>query len=83
MTKEEKLAWIKNASYTDLLRKWRFEPMGSEWFLGEIGLAYNNAIGQKRREVGDEAHTAASKEIGWENSVGAVAADPIKATLSK
>ena len=58
--------WIDNASYTQLLARWRFAPAGSPWFQGEIGKYYESTMAKKRREVGESGHVQASKEIGWQ-----------------
>ena len=65
MTEEEMRRWIDEASYTQLLERWRFAPVGSPWFQGEIGDYYTAAMARRRREVGDDAHVAASKLIGF------------------
>lgn len=57
--------WIDSASYEELLSKWRFEPVESPWFQGEIGIYLETALKAKREEVGQEAHVRASKSIGW------------------
>lgn len=64
MTPEQR-AWIDSATYEDLLHKHRFEPIGSPWFAGETGIYFENALLDKRAEVGVEGHIAASKSIGW------------------
>lgn len=64
MTEEEK-AWIDQASYTDLLRKWRLAPAGNPYFSGETGQYFEERIGELRR-LNPSSHTAASKQIGWE-----------------
>jgi len=65
MTTEECRKWIDNASYEELLRKWRFSPAGSPLFRGEVGEYYKEVMFRKRAEVGDMAHVRASKNIGW------------------
>lgn len=65
MTEEEMKAWIDSASYEELLRRWRFAPIGSPWFLGEVGKHFSNVMMDRRREVGDLEHTRISKIIGW------------------
>lgn len=64
MTPEEK-NWIDNASYEELLRKWRRAPSGSDWFIGKTGQYYKKVMFQKRDEVGDKKTVRASKNIGW------------------
>lgn len=57
--------WIDNATYEQLLGRWRNAPIGSAWFHGEVGEYFEAAMKAKRAEVGDAAHVAASKAIGW------------------
>lgn len=58
--------WIDNASYEELLRKWRFEPIGSPWFQGELGKYFEDAFFKKRAELDDSKKVAASKSVGWD-----------------
>lgn len=58
--------WVNNASYEDLLRKHRLEPVGSPWF-AEPELA--DAIFDRMKALratpgGHEEHVRASKAIG-------------------
>lgn len=65
MNEKEMKEWIDNASYEDLLRRWRFAPSGSPFFQGEMGKYYEVIMARKRAEVGDAEHVRASKSIGW------------------
>ena len=62
---EKMKQWIDNASYESLLSRWRNAPIGSAWFQGEIGEYYQKVMTERRAKVGDAAHVAASKSIGW------------------
>lgn len=65
MTNDEMKKWIDEASYEDLLRKWRTEPSGrSLFFQGEMGDYYAKVMAQKRHEVGHDEAVRASKAIG-------------------
>lgn len=64
MTNEERIVWIKKASYEELLRLWRFEPSGSPWFLDETGKIFKDRMNQLK-EANPEAAVQASKNIGW------------------
>lgn len=57
--------WIDNASYEQLLSRWRFAPVGDPMFQGETGKYYEEIMSIKRKKIGDAAHTRASKNIGW------------------
>ena len=62
---EEMKEWIDNASYEQLLSKWRTAPSGNPFFQGEIGEYYSKVMAEKRAEVGNAEHVRASKSIGW------------------
>lgn len=63
LTDEEK-AYIDNASTQELLRKWRFAPLGSDYFYGERGEYFKTVLFARQR-ADPAAWTAASKAIGW------------------
>ena len=54
--------WIDNASYEELLSKWRFSSLGDPMFQGETGDYYAKVMKEKRENVD---HVSASKRIGW------------------
>jgi len=62
---EDHKNWIDSASYEDLLRKWRFAETGDPLLQGETGDYFKKIMGEKRVQVGDGGHVAASKRIGW------------------
>jgi hypothetical protein len=57
--------WIDAASYMELLDKWRFAPVGSPWFVGEIGKYYAKVMSMKRNQDPGGA-VMASKSLGWD-----------------
>lgn len=59
------IRWIDHASYEDLLTKHRFEEVDSPWFTGDVGKHCRKVMAEKRLEIGEDGHTAASKAIGW------------------
>lgn len=63
MTEAQK-HWIDNATYNQLLGRWRSAPSGDLMFQGETGDYYAKKMKEKRAEIGDAAHVKASKEIG-------------------
>jgi hypothetical protein len=70
MTEEEKIDWIKTASYEDLLRRWRFEPIGTaEWFLGPVGKVFRTRMQQCREKLSIEEAMEISKRVGWDHGV--------------
>jgi len=58
-------AWIDSASYESLLDRWRNAPIGSRWFIGDLGTYLAAVLARKREEVGNAEHVRASKNIGW------------------
>ncbi len=65
MTVEEMKKWIDSASYQQLLSRWRFDPVGSPWFQGEVGEHYNKVMKERHKTVPVEEKVRASKSIGW------------------
>lgn len=63
MTPKQK-EWIDNATYRQLLDRWRNASIGDSIFLNEAGTYYEQTM--KKKRISDEAHTQASKEIGWD-----------------
>ena len=55
--------WIDNASYVELLRKWRFAPSGDPMFKGSTGIYYADVMFRKRDQCD---HVQASKNVGWD-----------------
>lgn len=56
---------IDNLTYTEMLSKVRFAPLGSELFIGESGEYFAKVMAEKRKLITDAEHTTASKQIGW------------------
>jgi len=61
MTPEQK-EWIDNASYEELLRKWRFSNSDNTIFQGDCGLYYKDVMMEKRDKCDA---VAVSKAVGW------------------
>ena len=64
MTDDQK-KWIDNATYEELLRKWRFEPIGSSWFVSDTGTYFSLVFSRKKAELTEAERVAASKRVGW------------------
>lgn len=64
MTSEQR-KWIDNASYVNLLRRWREAPVGDLMFLNDTGRYYEKVLKEKRAEVGNAEHVRVSKAIGF------------------
>ena len=67
MTEQEMKSWVDNADYEQLLRKWRFAPVGDPLLQGDMGDYFSKVMFAKRDEVGYAVHVATSKHIGWDN----------------
>lgn len=65
MTPDQKET-IDNMDYESMLSLWRNAPSGHPMFQGETGDYYSKVMAEKRSSVGNAAHVAASKSIGWE-----------------
>lgn len=66
MTPEQMKKWIDDAGYEELLRRWRFAPVGDPIFQGEIGDYYKKVMDEKRAKLSDGMRVFASKAVGWE-----------------
>ena len=66
LTQDNK-AHIDALTLEELLRRWRFAPIGDPWFQGETGTYWAQRMKELRADPGGQAaHVAASKAIGWE-----------------
>ncbi len=65
MIPDDMKTWIDNASYEQLLFRWRSAPAGSPWFQGEVGDYYSEVMGKKRDSIGNDEAVRASKNVGW------------------
>lgn len=63
MTKEQK-DWINSASYSQLLRIWRFSQSGNPLLQGEAGDYFADRMSKLKEEDPDGA-VKASKMLGW------------------
>ena len=67
MINQKTKEWIDNASYEQLLYRWRFAPIGDPIFQGETGEYYSKRMSELRaQDGGDAEHVRASKSIGWD-----------------
>ena len=53
--------------YETMLRLWRFEPVGSKYFRGEIGDYFKQTMQMKAKQMEADEKVKMSKKIGWEN----------------
>jgi len=59
------IKWINNATYSQLLERWRHAPSGDHMFIGEVGDHYANVMAEKKRLLSNDMQVKISKEIGW------------------
>ncbi len=64
--RKEHKDWIDKADYEALLRRSRFAPSCDQIFHGEAGKYFMKCLVKERARVGEAAHMAASKKIGWD-----------------
>jgi zona occludens toxin (predicted ATPase) len=53
-------------TYTELLSKWRFAPLGDPLFQDESGVYFSARMREMRTQTSDADKVAASKTVGWE-----------------
>lgn len=56
---------INNMTYKEMLIHWRFDPVGSVYFSGEVGHYFEKVMLNKRDELTREGEARISREIGW------------------
>lgn len=56
---------LRAASPQEILRLWRFEPVGSEYFEGDLGTCLAARYAEIRSMLSDSEWTALSKSVGW------------------
>ena len=56
---------IADLTYVEMLRLWRFEPVGSTLFQGDNGTYFQQIMKEKRSAVSCEMHAKISKTIGF------------------
>ena len=61
MNEQDKL-WIDNASYEELLLKWRYAQLGDYMLQGETGEYFSKVMFTKKMTCD---HVQASKNVGW------------------
>lgn len=61
----ERKAWIDNATYEQLLKKWRHDPSSSPWFQPPLGEYFRDVMHEKRKALSSGQATQISKSVGW------------------
>lgn len=57
--------WLEQASYEDILRRWRFAKVGDPTFFGQNGGDYIRAMDKKRAALPPGEAARISKKVGW------------------
>ena len=65
MNEQDMTEWVDNATYSQLLERWRHAPAGDEMFVGEFARYYSNVMHEKKLMLDDGMAVQISKEIGW------------------
>ena len=61
------LKWLDEASYADLLARWRYGRKGEVWFCGTNATRYKRIIEQRKLELLPFEAERIEKEVGWSN----------------
>lgn len=64
MTEIEMKDWIDNATYEQLLRKWRFASIRDPLFKGQMGTYFSKKMREKEKAIGKESADAIGKMVG-------------------
>jgi hypothetical protein len=64
MIKQHK-EWIDEATYKELLTRWRNASVGDTIFQDDTGTYYAKVMAQKKALIPPEQAIAVSKQIGW------------------
>ena len=56
---------IDGMNYEQMLRRWRFAPIGDPLFQGEAGDYFAEVMTSKKNKLSHEEQVKVSKEIGW------------------
>lgn len=61
------IAWIDQASYEDLLRKWRFRNRADDpLFQDKVGDYFSKVFLKRRMEIRNDEFVRISKKVGWD-----------------
>ena len=58
--------WIDNATYDELLHKWRFTTTSEAIFNGAYGEYFAAVMAERRKGMTTQEKVFASKRVGWE-----------------
>lgn len=56
---------IDKMPYEEMLRRWRYAPVGDEMFQGESGVYFGDVMWKKRDAMSPGGAVRASKNVGW------------------
>lgn len=57
-------AEIDAMSYYTILKHRRFDPIGSEWWAGDVGIAMDKRFFELRKTTPEDEQVASSKQLG-------------------
>jgi len=57
--------WIDEATYYQLLKRWRFADLGDTIFQEDTGKYYSKVMGEKKAKLSHRQQVQTSKSIGW------------------
>jgi hypothetical protein len=66
MKPSEIIEWIENATYAQMLERWRFSPPGDSMFVGGNGDYFRRAMEKKKAALSPQECVEISKRIGWD-----------------
>jgi len=64
MTNEQQ-QWIENATYEELLKRWRFAKDSDTIFQEDAGSYYQDQMNKKKAMLAAAEQVVISKRIGW------------------
>ncbi len=56
---------IDSMTYEEMLKLWRFAPLGDLMFQGETGQYFSEVMKKKKEKISDCERVRVSKSIGW------------------
>ena len=62
---EQMRAWVDEASYEELLMRWRFAPSTDTIFHGDLGRHFVQTMASKKNALAISDQVTISKRVGW------------------
>lgn len=64
MLEQKDIDYINSLTYEEMLRKFRFAPLGDPLFYGDSGEYFLKVMSEKKQIIN---HAAISKKVGWKS----------------